>query len=85
MLLIELGPGAATLGDGDSIKREVYRRVRHFQSRRLAHERIGSAGSLMIVQRPAWPRTPTGHIRRIDAEQKFKRELDRAYAAASTR
>jgi hypothetical protein len=85
VLLIELNPGAATLGDGDSIKREVYRRIRHFQSRRLAHERIKSVESLVIVQRTAWPRTPAGHIRRTDAEQKFQRELDRAYAAASAR
>ena len=84
-LLIELGPGAATLGDADSVKREVYRRIRHFQSRRLAHERIGSVGLIAIVQRSGWPRTPTGHIRRVDAEQKFQRELDRAYAAASAR
>ena len=85
VLLIELGPGAATLGDPDSVKREMYRRIRHFQSRRSAHERIGSVESLVIVQRSAWPRTPTGHVRRTDAEQKFQRELDRAYAAASAR
>ena len=85
VLLIELGPGAATLGTGDLVKREVYRRIRHFHSRRLAHERIVSAESLVIVQRSTWPRTPTGHIRRADAEQKFKRELDRAYAATSAR
>jgi len=84
-LMIELGPGAATLGDPDSVRREVYRRIRHFQSRRLAHERIGSVESLVIVQRSAWPRTPTGHIRRTDAEQKFQRQLDRAYAAVSAR
>lgn len=82
-LLIELGPGAATLGSAGSVKREVYRRIRHFQSRRLAHERIGSAELFVIVQRSAWPRTPAGHIRRIDAEQKFQRELDKAYTAAS--
>lgn len=84
-LLIELGPGAATLGDAGSVKREVYRRIRHFQSRRLTHERIGSVESLVIVQRSAWPRTPIGHIRKADAEQKFQRELDRAYAATSAR
>lgn len=84
-LLIELGPGAATLGEAGSVKREVYRRIRHFQSRRLAHERIGSVELLVIVQRSAWPRTPAGHIRRVDAEQKFQRELDRAYATASAR
>lgn len=81
-LLIELGPG---VGDAESVKREVYRRIRHFQSRRLAHERIGSMELIVIVQRSAWPRTPVGHIRRTDAEQKFQRELDRAYAAASAR
>jgi hypothetical protein len=84
-LLIELGPGAAALGDADSVKREVYRRIRHFQSRRLAHERIGTAGFIVIVQRSAWPRTPVGHIRRTDAEQRFQKELDRAYATASAR
>ena len=84
-LLIELGPGAAALGGVESVKREVYRRIRHFQSRRLAHERIGSMELLVIVQRSAWPRTPVGHIRRADAEQKFQKEIDRAYAAASTR
>lgn len=84
-LLIELGPGAAALGDADSVKREVYRRIRHFQSRRLAHERIGSAGLIVIVQRSVWPRTPIGHVRKFDAEQKFQRELDRAYAAAPAR
>ena len=84
-LLIELGPGAAALGDADSIKRDVYRRIRHFQSRRLAHERIGSVEVIVIIQRTAWPRTPVGHVRRTDAEQKFRGELDRAYAAASIR
>jgi len=85
VLLIELGPGATALGSVDSVKREVYRRIRHFQSRRLSHERIGSVESLVVVQRSAWPRSPTGHIRRTDAEQKFQRELDRAYAATSGR
>ncbi|KAF9653331.1 acetyl-CoA synthetase-like protein [Thelephora ganbajun] len=85
VVLIELGPGAATFGGADSVKREVYRRIRHFQSRRLAHERIGSVESFVIVQRSAWPRTSVGHIRRTDAEQKFQRELDRVYAAASAR
>ena len=85
VLLIELGPGAATLGSVDSVKREVYRRIRHFQSRRLAHERIGSVESLVVVQRSAWPRTLTGRIRRTDAEQKFQRELDKAYATTSAR
>jgi len=84
-LLIELGPGAATFGDPNSVKREVHRRIRHFQSRRLPHERIGSVESLVIVQRSAWPRTPSGHIRRADAERKFQRELDRAYAAIPSR
>ena len=42
-------------------------------------------GLIVIVQRPAWPRTPIGHIRRVDVEQKFQRELDRAYTAASAR
>ena len=84
-LLIELGPGAATFGDADSVKREVYRRIRHFQSRRLAHERIGSVGSIVIVQGSAWSRTPAGNVRRVDVEQKFQRELDRAHAAASAR
>lgn len=84
-LLIELGPGAAALGDADSVKREVHRRIRHFQSRRLAHERIGSIELIVVVQRSAWPRTPVGHIRRSDVEQMFQRELDRAYAAASAR
>lgn len=84
-LLIELGPGAAALGDADSVRREVYRRIRHFQSRRLAHERVGSVELIVIVQRSAWPRTPVGHIRRADAEQKFRGELDRAYTAASAR
>ena len=82
-LLIELGPGAAALGGAGSVKREVHRRIRHFQSRRLAHERIASVELLVIVQRSAWPRNPTGRIQRTDAEQKFQRELDRAYAAAS--
>ena len=84
-LLIELGPGAAALGDADSVKREVYRRIRHFQSRRLAHEKIGSVELIVIVQRSAWPRTLVGHVRRTDAEQKFRGELDRAYALASVR
>ena len=85
VLLIELSPGAATLGSVDSVKREVYRRIRHFQSRRLAHERVGSVESLVVVQRSAWPRTPAGHILRTDAEQKFQRELNKAYAATSVR
>jgi hypothetical protein len=84
-LLIELGPGAAALGDADAARREVYRRIRHFQSRRLTHERIGSVNLIVIVQRSAWPRTLVGHVRRTDAEQKFRGELDRAYAAASAR
>ena len=84
-LLIELNPGAPALGDADSVRREVYRRIRHFQSRRLAHERVGSVELIVIVQRSSWPRTPVGHILRADAERKFQRELDRAYAAASAR
>lgn len=84
-LLIELEPGAAALGDADSVRRELYKRIRHFQSRRLAHEKIASMELIVVVPRNAWPRTPVGLIRRVDVEQKFRRELDRAYAAASAR
>jgi hypothetical protein len=80
-LLIELGPGAVALGDADAARREVYRRIRHFQSRRLPHEKVGSAKFIVIVQGNTWPRTPVGHVRRIDAEQTFERELNSVYAA----
>jgi hypothetical protein len=84
-LLIELGPNAAAFGGADSVRREVYKRIRHFHSRRMPHEKIGSAEFILIIQRAAWPRTLVGHVPRTGAEQRFQRELDAAYATATAR
>ena len=85
VLLIELGPNAAAFGGADSVRREVYKRIRHFHSRRMPHEKIGSVESILIIQRAAWPRTLVGHILRTDVEQRFQGELDAIYAAVSAR
>ncbi|KZT75172.1 acetyl-CoA synthetase-like protein [Daedalea quercina L-15889] len=66
--------------EGEKLKKDIIRRIRHFHSRRYMHERIVDAKFVVIVPKGSLPRTATkGNIRRRAVEEKFKEELDRVY------
>ncbi|KAF5356475.1 hypothetical protein D9757_012473 [Collybiopsis confluens] len=66
--------------DHSRLKKEIFRKIRHFHSRRYLHESIHSAKMIVIVPKGTLPRTATkGNIRRKEVESKFKAELDQLY------
>ena len=63
--------------DHCELKRAIIRKTRHFHSRRYIHERITSAGMIVVVPPRTLPRTATkGNIRRKAVEEAYKPVLD---------
>lgn len=62
------------------LKRQILKRIEHFNSQRLAHERIASIDLILVVPLNTLPRTENkGNVRRKAVEDMFRKELDLAY------
>lgn len=67
----------------DKLKKEIFRKVRPFHSRRYLHEQITSPDMIVVVPKSTLPRTATkGNIRRKAVEEAFKTQIDGIFARA---
>jgi len=67
----------------DKLKKEIFRKVRPFHSRRYLHEQITSPDMIVVVPKSTLPRTATkGNIRRKAVEEAFKTQIDGIFACA---
>ncbi|KIK52464.1 hypothetical protein GYMLUDRAFT_251172 [Collybiopsis luxurians FD-317 M1] len=70
--------------DQTKLKKEIFRKIRHFHSRRYIHESITSTKMIIVVPKGTLPRTATkGNIRRKEVEAKFQAELDQLYGVVN--
>ncbi|KAF8831504.1 hypothetical protein HHX47_DHR1000667 [Lentinula edodes] len=70
--------------DESKLKREIFRKIRHFHSRRYIHESILSPRMIIIVPKGTLPRTASkGNIRRKAVEEAYKSRLDELYASGN--
>ncbi|KIK67057.1 hypothetical protein GYMLUDRAFT_191481 [Collybiopsis luxurians FD-317 M1] len=66
------------------LKKEIFRKIRAFHSRRYVHESITSAKMIIVVPRGSLPRTASkGNIRRKAVEEKYKVQLDELYGVSN--
>lgn len=67
----------------DKLKKEIFRKVRLFHSRRYLHEQIVSPDMIVVVPKSTLPRTATkGNIRRRAVEEAFRTQIDEVFARA---
>lgn len=67
----------------DKLKKEIFRKIRLFHSRRYLHEQIVSPDMIVVVPKSTLPRTATkGNIRRKAVEEAFKPQIDEIFARA---
>ncbi|KAJ3773865.1 hypothetical protein FB446DRAFT_665977 [Lentinula raphanica] len=70
--------------DETKLKKEIFRKIRHFHSRRYIHESIVSPKMILIVPKGTLPRTASkGNIRRKAVEELYKSRLDELYASVN--
>lgn len=66
--------------DESKLKREIFRKIRQFHSRRYTHESITSAKMIIVVPKGTLPRTASkGNIRRKAVEEEYRTQLDELY------
>ncbi|KAF9071134.1 hypothetical protein BDP27DRAFT_554211 [Rhodocollybia butyracea] len=64
------------------LKKEIWRKIRLFHSRRYVHERI-TAEMIIVIPKGSLPRTASkGNIRRKAVEEAFKAQLDKLYGVS---
>ncbi|KAF5389415.1 hypothetical protein D9757_004334 [Collybiopsis confluens] len=64
----------------NKLKKEIWRKIRHFHSRRYIHESITSSNMIIVVPKGSLPRTASkGNIRRKAVEEEYKVQLDKLY------
>lgn len=65
----------------DKLKKEIFRKIRLFHSRRYLHEQIMSPDMIIVVSKSTLPRTATkGNIRRKAVEDAFRSQIDEIFA-----
>lgn len=65
------------------LKKEIWRKIRLFHSRRYEHEQIASAEMIIVVPKGSLPRTASkGNIRRKAVEEAYKPQLDKLYGVS---
>jgi acyl-coenzyme A synthetase/AMP-(fatty) acid ligase len=65
----------------DKLKKDIFRKIRLFHSRRYLHEQIISPDMIVVVPKSTLPRTATkGNIRRKAVEEAFKSQIDEIFA-----
>jgi hypothetical protein len=65
----------------DKLKKDIFRKIRGFHSRRYLHEQIISPDMIVVVPKSTLPRTATkGNIRRKAVEEKFRVQIDEIFA-----
>ncbi|KAJ3989999.1 hypothetical protein F5890DRAFT_1569987 [Lentinula detonsa] len=70
--------------DEVKLKKEIFRKIRHFHSRRYIHESIVSSKMIIVVPKGTLPRTASkGNIRRKAVEEAYKSRLDELYASGN--
>jgi acyl-coenzyme A synthetase/AMP-(fatty) acid ligase len=64
------------------LKKEIWKKIRHFHSRRYLHEKI-TAEMIIVIPKGSLPRTASkGNIRRKAVEEAFKARLDKLYGVS---
>ncbi|EKM76166.1 hypothetical protein AGABI1DRAFT_108925 [Agaricus bisporus var. burnettii JB137-S8] len=65
----------------DKLKKDIFRKIRLFHSRRYLHEQIVSPDMIVVVAKSTLPRTATkGNIRRQAVEEMFRLQIDDIFA-----
>ncbi|KAF9063097.1 acetyl-CoA synthetase-like protein [Rhodocollybia butyracea] len=66
--------------DESKLKKDIFRKIRQFHSRRYIHESITSAKMIIVVPKGTLPRTASkGNIRRKAVEEAYRAQLDEVY------
>ncbi|KAJ4488192.1 hypothetical protein J3R30DRAFT_3281215 [Lentinula aciculospora] len=67
--------------DESKLRKDIFRKIRHFHSRRYIHESIVSPKMIILVPKGTLPRTASkGNIRRKAVEEAYRFRLDELYA-----
>ncbi|KAJ3756267.1 acetyl-CoA synthetase-like protein [Lentinula raphanica] len=75
---------AVTVEEKTKLRKDIWRKIRLFHSRRFMHERITSAEMIVIVPLGSLPRTASkGSIRRKAVEDEYKAQLDKLHGVAN--